>query len=134
MAEDREYEIGYGKPPKATQFKVGQSGNPKGRPKGSMNAATLMQQIMAEPVSVVEKGGREKTMPMLEVLLRRMVNKAATGDLKAIPMVLTLVEQGSSDPGAEAPSAEKDHRHLQDVLLKMYNDLGKGESSAKEDE
>jgi hypothetical protein len=134
MAEDREYEIGYGKPPKATQFKAGQSGNPKGRPKGSMNAATMMQQIVAEPVSVVEKGGREKTMPMLEVLLRRMVNKAATGDLKAIPMVLTLVEQGSSDPGAEAPSAEKDHRHLQDVLLKMRNDLGKGESSAKEDE
>jgi Family of unknown function (DUF5681) len=32
MAGD--YEVGYGKPPARSRFSKGQSGNPKGRPKG----------------------------------------------------------------------------------------------------
>lgn len=122
MAKDSDYEVGYGKPPKATRFKAGQSGNPKGRAKGSLNAATLMQQLVAERVMVVEKG-RERSMPMLEVLFRRVVNKAAKGDLKAFQMVLTLVEQGMPDLEVEVPSAEKDHLQLQGILLKMRKDL-----------
>jgi len=35
------YETGYGKPPKAHQWKPGESGNPKGRPKGSRNKRGL---------------------------------------------------------------------------------------------
>jgi hypothetical protein len=36
-SDDEDYEVGYGKPPKDSRFKLGQSGNPKGRPKGSRN-------------------------------------------------------------------------------------------------
>ncbi|MGK7651962.1 DUF5681 domain-containing protein [Roseovarius sp. B08] len=34
---DADYEVGYAKPPANTRFKPGQSGNPKGRPKGAKN-------------------------------------------------------------------------------------------------
>lgn len=131
MAKIRDYEVGYGKPPKATQFKTGQSGNSKGRSRGSLNAVTLMQQVVSERVTVVEKG-QEKSMSMLEVLLRRMVNKAAAGDLKAIPMVLTLVEQGLSENEEGTPQSEKDQLLLHSALLKMRQGLLSGDANAKE--
>lgn len=131
MAEPRKYEVGYGKPPKATRFKKGQSGNPKGRPKGCLNAVTIMQQLLAERISVVEKGGREKVMPMMEVVLRRMVNKAAAGDLKAAPLVLRIAEQGLADLMEETPSAEQDQAHLQGVLMRMRTELVKGDPGLK---
>lgn len=43
-ADTKEYEIGHRKPPKATQFKRGMSGNPRGRPKGSKNFKTIMNE------------------------------------------------------------------------------------------
>ncbi|WP_243288739.1 DUF5681 domain-containing protein [Geothrix terrae] len=131
MAEEKDYQVGYGRPPKVTQFQKGQSGNPKGRPKGSLNAATLMQELMAERISVVEKGGQKKVMPMMEVVLRRLVNKAASGDLKAAPLVLRIAEQGLADLGEETPSTERDQAHLQGILLRMRTELAKGDSGPK---
>jgi hypothetical protein len=36
-SEPPNYEVGYGRPPKGSQFTPGRSGNPKGRPKGARN-------------------------------------------------------------------------------------------------
>jgi hypothetical protein len=51
---DDDYEVGYGKPPKETKFAQGKSGNPKGRPKGSKNIATLFMEIGRQPIRVTE--------------------------------------------------------------------------------
>jgi hypothetical protein len=60
MLPDNEhgFEAGYGKPPRHTRFKKGQSGNPRGRPKGSKNLTTLLTEALNEPVIVAENGGR----------------------------------------------------------------------------
>ena len=59
--KDHDYEVGYGKPPKAGRFKPGQSGNPRGRPKGTLNLKTDLQQELAERISVRE-GDRQLTV------------------------------------------------------------------------
>src|SRR5215469_15592455 len=51
-----DYEVGYGKPPRHTRFKKGQSGNPRGRPCGSKNLKTLLSEALSEPVIITENG------------------------------------------------------------------------------
>jgi hypothetical protein len=57
---ERDYEVGYGKPPRHTRFKPGRSGNPRGRPSGSKNLSTLLNEALNEPVIVAENGGQRK--------------------------------------------------------------------------
>ena len=85
------YDVGYGKPPQDTRFKPGQSGNPKGRPKGAKNLATIVDNAINEKVFVIENGRRRKRSKM-EVAITQLTNKAATGDQKALTLLLPLVQ------------------------------------------
>jgi hypothetical protein len=85
---DADDPIGYKKPPRASQFKPGRSGNPKGRPKGSKNLSTIIQQELNAPVVVNENGKRRK-ISKREAIAKQLVNKAAAGDAKAIPILLS---------------------------------------------
>jgi hypothetical protein len=51
-----EYEVGYRKPPKDTQFKPGQSGNPDGHKKHSKSVKTLLMEALNEHILVIEAG------------------------------------------------------------------------------
>ena len=86
---DRDYEVGYGKPPKEHRFKKGQSGNPKGRPKGALNIATVIDRVLREQVVITENGER-KTISKLEASVKQVVNKAASGDMRAFQQVPPL--------------------------------------------
>ena len=48
--------VGYGRPPRATQFQPGKSGNPKGRPKGSRSVADILREIIGQKIKVTENG------------------------------------------------------------------------------
>ena len=82
------YEIGYRRPPESGQFKKGTSGNPRGRPKGSANFLTILEQELSQTV-VVNENGRKKKITRLQAMVKRIVAGALQGDLKAL---MTLFE------------------------------------------
>ena len=82
-------EVGYGKPPKHAQFQAGQSGNPKGRPKGSLNLAAALNRALREKVTVIENGQR-KSITKLDAAVIGLVNRSAKGDAKATQQLLGL--------------------------------------------
>jgi hypothetical protein len=70
MSEKREFIVGYRRPPEATRFKPGQSGNAKGRPK---RLPPDIAAILSEPVPV-KAGGKARNMPSFEAALRKLVS------------------------------------------------------------
>ena len=85
--DNAKYTVGFGKPPRRTRFKKGRSGNPKGRPRGSRTSLTLLEQALSEQVVVTENGQR-KQITKGEAMLKQLVNKAASGDPRAMQMLL----------------------------------------------
>jgi hypothetical protein len=92
MAKPRkDYEIGYARPPKSGQFKKGQSGNSKGRRKGSKLFAEIVSDALDEKVTINENGSR-KMITKREALAKQVANKGATGDLRSIKLLFEILE------------------------------------------
>src|SRR5689334_17984515 len=86
-ASGASYAVGYGRPPKATRFRMGQSGNPAGRPKGTKNSATIAKSALERVVTVTESG-RRRRMSVRELACRRLADKALSGDIKSLQFLL----------------------------------------------
>lgn len=80
--------VGYKNPPKHTQFRKGQSGNPKGRPKNSKNLLTYLGAELKRLVSVQENGKR-KTISKGEAIAKRLVNKAMEGNVRTAHLIFS---------------------------------------------
>jgi len=111
MANNRE--AGYRRPPKTTQFKKGASGNPKGRPRGSLNFATILDRAAGEKVTINE-GGRRRKISKLEAASIQIVNKAASGDLSAAKLLIDLIR---TLPTANDESESKPYRNEHDLAV-----------------
>lgn len=97
MSDD--YEVGYGKPPKNTQFQTGQSGNPKGRPKGTKNLKTDLQEVLNEKVQV-NAGGKTLIVSKQRAMLMRISELALKGNVRAIEFLTKLALQHLEDDNA----------------------------------
>lgn len=87
--------VGFRRPPEATRFKKGVSGNPRGRPKGSLNVATAFMKALREKV-VINEHGQRKTVTKLEAALKQLVNKGASGDLRALAQLIALAKDAET--------------------------------------
>lgn len=98
-----DYEVGYAKPPKSTRFKKGQSGNPKGRPKGATGVKASLKRELASQITIRERG-RETKLSKAEVLAKSLTTDALKGDAKARLEILKLDDElfGESQAGQES--------------------------------
>jgi hypothetical protein len=89
---NRPYKVGKGRPPKEHQIKPGERRNPKGRPKGSLNVATVVKRTASAKVTILV-GGRKKSVTVLEALTKQLFNQAISGNSRAIQLCLALLQQ-----------------------------------------
>jgi hypothetical protein len=116
--------VGFCRPPEAMRFKKGISGNPHGRPKGSLNVATAFTKALREKV-VINEHGKRKTVTKLEAAMKQVVNKGASGDLRAVVQVVSLAqyaEAKQSMPGTQEPlTSELDQEVMEGILRRFVN-------------
>ena len=93
MEDEKNYEVGYGRPPQKNQFKKGKSGNSKGRPKGRKNIAEIVRAACFEPVKVKDDKGKVRTLPKIKVVVTQVMNGAAKGDLKCAKTLLEILDR-----------------------------------------
>ena len=120
--ENNDYEVGYGKPPCHTRFVKGRSGNPRGRPSGAKNFATLLREALNEPVIVTENGGRRKVSKR-QAIITQLVNRPATADFRAIKILLDIVRdiERQTEPTAPETSdfSEADKKVLEQIKARF---------------
>jgi hypothetical protein len=85
-----ENESGYRRPPRAARFKAGQSGNPRGRPKGSRDLKTDLNDLMKKRITVREDG-ETRNISRQEAVLISLFSKAARGDVRASTTLINMV-------------------------------------------
>ena len=97
------YDVGYAKPPVHSRFKAGQSGNPKGRPKGSKNLDKMIVDILDERIAVNTPTGPRR-VPRIEVLLRKLIELGGKGSPRAIEQALRHYSVAQASISAAAPA------------------------------
>jgi hypothetical protein len=115
-------EVGYGKPPEATRFRKGVSGNPRGRPRGSLNVAMVFTKTLRERV-VINEHGQRKTVTKLEAALKQLVNKAASGDLRALRQLVELARDAEAKHNiseTQSPGIGELDQEVLDGILKRF--------------
>ncbi len=89
MADDEE-PVGYKRPPIASRFQKGQSGNPHGRPKKVPDFLEDAVSILSAPVTGHAKG-KPVTLPAAQAMFRSLCRKALKGDNAALRRVIDLI-------------------------------------------
>jgi hypothetical protein len=117
---NKPYAVGYKKPPKSGQFQPGQSGNPRGRPSGTKNLATDLQEELSMTITVLE-GNKEKKISKQRALIKALSTKALKGDIRAMNILIRMIERTvpiELDDISEAPLSAEDEALMKDFLTR----------------
>lgn len=129
-----DYEVGYGKPPRHSRFKPGQSGNPKGRPRGAKNVDALLRAALYQKVQITRDGRRVK-VPAIEAVFLRITRGGLEGDprsiahlIKLMTLLISLEQQEAAGPaeGREAQPGRQAGKTEREILQHFSELLREG--------
>jgi hypothetical protein len=114
-----DYEVGWGKPPVGNRFQKGQSGNPKGRSRGTRNLQTDLKEELGEKI-VVQQGERTIRISKQRALIKTLIAKSLKGDTRAIQILVNMMHRkpADDDVAKEAPTLSVEENELWQGLLK----------------
>lgn len=126
MTKEPKNPVGYCKPPVSGQFKLGQSGNPKGRPKGRKSPDKIIAEVLNRKITVRE-GDKKKRVTLFDALCRRIFNDGLKGNAKATDQALSLLRimsTAQNDPAQQddgtMPDASADMKAIE-TLLRLHD-------------
>jgi hypothetical protein len=129
QAGEANYEVGYAKPPKHTQFKPGQSGNRRGRPKGTKNLKTDLQEELGEKI-LIREGEHSRRVSKQRAVVKTLVTRTLKGDTRAggqlITMMMRLLDTGEGAPVIAEALHEDEHE-----ILRAFEDRVRRESAGE---
>jgi hypothetical protein len=117
-AAEKEDDVGYGKPPRAHQFKHGESGNPKGRPEGAKSETTILHELLQQKISLNERG-RTRKITLHEAILRRIAEDCLKGNTKSAAFLLNRYHAITASEPEEAGLSE-DEKAVLETYLKDF--------------
>jgi len=118
---ERDYAVGYGKPPRHTRFTGGQSGNPRGRARGAKNLKTLLIDTLNELVIVAENG-RRRTITKRHAFIKQIVNQSVKGHWPAAKLLLDIlqrIEDRAEAETAESPFDAADAKVIEQLMTRL---------------
>src|SRR5579864_5578944 len=98
--------VGYKRAPVHSRFKPGESGNPKGRPRGETNLADLTKRVLNAPVWVTIAGKRQ-SMSTAEATIRKVMQDALRGDNRSLNLLMEILEMSGRTEDIAEEEREK---------------------------
>lgn len=115
----KDYKVGYGKPPLGSRFKKGQSGNPRGKQKGTRSLEVELAEELTEKVRVTENG-KLKTYSKGRLILKSLVAKAIKGDVRAALAAIKLQLDRPEQVDLNADELNEADRAILDDFLRRH--------------
>jgi hypothetical protein len=125
--------VGYKRPPKATQFKPGKTGNARGRPKRSRKLDVDLVEMLSQ-VMTVREDGKTRRISRQAAILRRLLSQALQGDEKAIKFILSMRTKVDATRQAADQQPEEEVSDADQVLFDNYIRRQLDDMKAKENE
>jgi hypothetical protein len=118
-------DVGYGKPPRANQFKPGHSGNPKGRPKGAKSEATILHELLQQKIDL-NRRGKTRKITILEAMLRRIAEDSLKGNTRSAAFLLNRLREMTANEPDETDLSEDEKTVLETYLKELSIDSKEG--------